>query len=329
MTDSIKAYLLEGTSDSITGSLTQLDTSQLPEGEVTIKVVYSSINYKDAMINQGVGGMVRTFPHVPGVDFSGEVISDSSGRFQPGDQVSVTGQGTGISHFGGYAEQARVPADWVVKLPAGLDAREASILGTAGLTAMLAVIALENNGLTPEKGPVLVTGSTGGVGSVAIDILAGAGYEVVASSGKADMHEYLKKLGASRVVSREEVVEEAPKVLLKEQWAAAVDQVGGPTTEYLVRAVQHGGSVALTGMTHGVKINTTVYPFILRNVGLLGIDSVNCPMEKRKAAWEKLATTHKPRFLNDIAKEISLEGLPSALEEILAGGAKGRYLVKI
>jgi putative YhdH/YhfP family quinone oxidoreductase len=329
MKDAMQAYVLEGSPDAVSGSVKSLETSRLPDGDVTIRVRCSDINYKDAMAAAGVGKMVRAFPHVPGIDLAGEVEADRTGRFKPGDKVLVTGYDMGIGWFGGYAQYARVPAAWVVPLPAGLTFTEAMSLGTAGFTAMLALLALERNGVKPEQGPVLVTGATGGVGSIAVDLLASAGYAVVGSSGKADMRDYLLRIGAREVVSREEVVDESPKVLLKERWAAAVDNVGGKTLETVLRSIRIGGSVALTGNVHGNAVATTVLPFILRGVNLLGIDSVNCPMPERLEAWSRLAGKGKPRHLGEIAHPIALAELGPRLKEILGGGARGRYLLNI
>jgi len=329
MNEKMKAFVLEGTPEEVSGSVQTLSTGQLPEGDVTIRVSYSGINFKDAMVSQGVGKMVRAFPHIPGVDLAGEVVSDGTGTYSAGARVLVTGYNLGIGHWGGYAEYARVPVGWVVPLPEGLTDEEAMTLGTAGFTAMLSVLALERNGVLPGQGPVLVTGATGGVGSIAIDILARGGYEVAASSGKADMHDFLTKLGAKQILSREDVVDDSGKVMLKESWAGAIDNAGGGTLEYLLRSVRTGGSVALTGLVHGHAFSSTVYPFILRGVNLLGIDSVNCPMEPRLEAWRRLAGDLKPAHLGDIAHVIGLEALPDKLKEILAGGAKGRYVLKL
>ncbi|MDH4248625.1 MAG: acryloyl-CoA reductase [Deltaproteobacteria bacterium] len=329
MKDTMQAYVLEGGADAVRGELKTLPTANLPAGEVTIRVQCSGINFKDAMISHGVGRMVRTFPHIPGVDLAGEVVQDTTGKFKPGSAVLVTGYDLGVAHWGGYAEFARVPAAWVVPLPRGLSAREAMTLGTAGFTAMLAIMALERNGLKPEQGPVLVTGATGGVGSIAVDILAGAGYTVAASSGKADMHGFLKTLGASEILSREAVVDATPKVMLKERWAGAVDNAGGKTLEYLLRTVKGWGSVALTGLVHHHEFSTTVYPFILRGVNLLGIDSVNCAMPLRLDAWARLAGRNRPAHLKEIGHVIDLAALPGKLKEILDGGARGRYVVRI
>jgi acrylyl-CoA reductase (NADPH) len=329
MKESIRAYVLEGSADHVSGRLRDVPSANLPAGDVTVRVTYSSINYKDAMIAAGVGRMVRNFPHVPGVDLAGEVREDRRGTLKPGEKVLVTGYDLGVGWFGGYAEYAKVPGEWVVPLPKGLTDWEAMALGTAGFTAMLALMALERNGLGPERGPVLVTGATGGVGSIAIDLFAGAGYSVAASSGKPDMRPFLEKLGAAQILTREEVNDSSPKVLLKETWAGAVDNAGGDTLSYLLRTTQTGGSVALCGLVQGNQLHATVYPFILRGVNLLGIDSVNCPMEQRLRAWERLAGPNKPRNLREIGRTIGLDDLPRCLKEILSGGARGRYIVQL
>jgi putative YhdH/YhfP family quinone oxidoreductase len=329
MNESMRAYVLEGTPDAVQGTVKTLPTANLPAGDVTIQVEYSGVNYKDAMIHAGVGKMVRKLPHVPGVDLAGTVVSDTSGKFKAGAPVLVTGYDLGVAHWGGYAEFARVPAAWVVPLPAGLTAQETMILGTAGFTAMLAVLALERNGLKPALGPVLVTGATGGVGCIAVDILARAGYQVAASSGKPDMKDFLTTLGASQILTREQVVDTSGKVFLKDQWAGAVDNVGGQTLEYLLRSLKLSGSVALTGLVQGHAFSGTVYPFILKGVNLLGVDSVNCPMEPRLEAWRLLGGPRKPPHLKEIGHEIALADLPAKLKEILGGGARGRYVVKV
>lgn len=329
MNDSMRAYVLEGSADALQGSLKTLPTSSLPAGDVTIQVEYSGINYKDAMVHAGAGKMVRKFPHVPGIDLAGKVVSDTSGKFKPGAPVLVTGYDLGIGHWGGYAEFARVPAGWVVPLPSSLTAQEAMVIGTAGFTAMLAVLAMERNGLKPASGPVLVTGATGGVGAIAVDILAKGGYEVAVSSGKPDMKDFLTTLGAKQILSREQVVDTSGKVFLKDQWAGAIDNVAGATLEYLLRSMKVSGSVALTGLVLGNAFSGTVYPFILKGVNLLGIDSVNCPMEPRLEAWKQLAGARKPPHLKEIGHAIALDDLPAKLKEILEGGARGRYVVKV
>jgi putative YhdH/YhfP family quinone oxidoreductase len=329
MKEQIRANVLDGTPDAVHGGLKTIPSASLPSGEVTIQVHFSGINYKDAMVAAGAGKMVRKFPHVPGIDLAGTVESDSTGKFKSGTPVLVTGYDLGIGAWGGYAELARVPAGWVVPLPPGLALKEAATLGTAGFTAMLAVMALERNGLKPAQGPVLVTGATGGVGSIAVDILARAGYTVAVSSGKPDMKEFLTKLGASQILSRADVTDASGKVMLKEQWAGAVDNAGGTTLEYLLRTVKGWGSVALTGLVSSPQFSASVYPFILRGVNLLGIDSVNCPMEVRLEAWRLLAGARKPRHLDDIAHPIGMDDLSAKLKEILAGNARGRYVLKV
>jgi acrylyl-CoA reductase (NADPH) len=329
MKEQIRAFVLDGTPDAVQGSVTTLPSSSLPPGEVTIQVHFSGINYKDAMVANGVGKMVRKFPHIPGVDLAGTVESDTTGHFKAGTSVVVTGFDLGVGAWGGYAEAARVPAGWVVPLPPGLSLKDAATIGTAGFTAMLAVMALERNGLKPSQGPVMVTGATGGVGSIAVDILARAGYTVAVSSGKPDMKEFLTKLGASQIVSRADVTDASGKVMLKDTWAGAIDNAGGTTLEYLLRTVKYGGSVALTGLVNDAKFAGTVYPFILRGVNLLGIDSVQCPMDARLEAWRLLAGTRKPRHLDDIGHVIGMDELPAKLKDILAGNARGRYVLKV
>jgi acrylyl-CoA reductase (NADPH) len=329
MQDTMQAYVLEGPPEAVRGAVTTIETAKLPPGDVTIRVSHSSINYKDAMISHGVGRMVRAFPHIPGVDLAGTVTEDRSGRFQAGASVLVTGYSLGVGHFGGYAEYARVPADWVVPLPAGLSAQEAMAIGTAGFTAMMSLQALERNGLTPGQGPVLITGATGGVGSCAVSILSRAGYEVTAVTGKADMHPFLQSLGATQILAREDVVDSSGKVLLKELWAGAIDSVGGATLEYLLRTTRGFGGVALTGLVQSHAFAGTVYPFILRGVNLLGIDSVNCPMPTRVECWHRLSGDLKPLHLGEIGHLIPLAELPAKLKEVLDGGARGRYVVAL
>ncbi|MCM3630492.1 acryloyl-CoA reductase [Paenibacillus glycanilyticus] len=310
-------------------SIKNLTAADLPEGEVTIRVAYSSVNYKDGMV--GIQGrMVKNYPHVPGIDLSGTVTESSDSRYQPGDQVIVTSYGLGIAHYGGYSEIARVPAGWVVPLPEGLTLREAMILGTAGFTAALSVQRLEDNGLTPDKGQVVVAGASGGVGSVAVNILAKRGYEVTASTGRLSEEGYLKELGAAHVIHRDELTESEKRPIRRPQWAAAVDPVGGKTLSYLLSTLQYGGSVATSGLTGGVEIETSVYPFILRGVNWLGIDSVECPMELRRRVWERLAADLKPTMLSTtIVNEITLDELPEELARILQGQVRGRTIVKL
>lgn len=323
-----KALMLDVNEGKTESNIKELTLNDLPDGEVTIKVAYSSINFKDGLATIP-NRIVKTYPFIPGIDLAGIVAESRDSRFKEGDEVIVTSYGLGVSHFGGFSEMARVPADWVVKLPKGLSLKEAMILGTAGFTAGLSVVQLEKNGLSRDKGHVLVTGATGGVGSVAVDILAGLGYEVAASTGKESEHEYLRKLGASEILTRSDVISEENAPLLKQRWAGAVDPVGGKTLEYLLKTVKYGGSVALSGLTGGTDFAGTVYPFILRGINLLGIDSVFCPMEIREPLWNRLGSDLKPKKLMDeIVTEVSLEEVPSYLGEILQGQVRGRTVVK-
>ncbi len=308
-------------------SIRELAIDDLPAGDVTVKVAYSSVNYKDGLAAIPNGRIVSTYPFVPGIDLSGTVVSSNDSRFREGDQVIVTSYGLGVSHYGGFSQYARVPADWIVRLPDGLSLKEAMIYGTAGFTAALSVQRLEENGLRPEKGPILVTGATGGVGSLAVSMLAHKGYEVVASTGKEAEHEYLKTLGAQTIINRSELTPEDIRPLGKQRWAGAIDPVGGNTLAYLISTMQYGSSIAVSGLTGGVEVPTTVHPFILRSVNVLGIDSVNCPMDIRAQLWNRMAGDLKPRHLLEAHKEITLQELPEALGQILQGKMRGRTVV--
>ncbi|MBO8173082.1 MAG: acryloyl-CoA reductase [Bacillaceae bacterium] len=302
----------------------------LPGGDVTIRVAYSSVNYKDGLATVPNGGIVRNYPFIPGIDLAGTVVDSKNSRFKEGDEVLITGYELGVSHFGGFSQYARVPADWIVPLPKGLTLKEAMAIGTAGFTAALSVKHLEDHGLNPDKGTVIVTGATGGVGSTAVSILAGEGYHVAASTGKESEHDYLRSLGAREILSREDVTDQTGKPLQKQLWAGAVDPVGGKTLAYLLATTKYGGSVAVSGLTGGPKLNTTVFPFILRGVNLLGIDSVYCPMEERLEIWDRLASDWKPaRLLDDISHEVTLDELPDTLASILKGQIRGRTIVKL
>lgn len=303
----------------------------LPTGEVTIRVAYSGINYKDGLAVTPNGNIVRSYPFIPGIDLSGKVIRSEDTRFREGDSVLVTGYGLGVTHFGGYSEYARVPADWVVPLPAGLTLREAMIIGTAGFTAALSLYRLQAYGLTPEQGPVAVTGATGGVGSMAVAIMASLGYEIAAGTGKPEAAEYLRGLGASHVYSRDEIAGAADKPLQRERWAGAVDPVAGPGLAGLLGAVRYGGAVAVSGLTGGAKVSAAIYPFILRGVSLLGIDSVLCPHPIRMELWRRLAAEWRPRCGYDqlLAAETQLDDVREGLASILRGEIRGRILVKI
>ena len=325
----MRAYVVDKVDDQVQGQITTMPVEQLPAGDVTIEVEYSSLNYKDGLASTGQGGVVRNYPHIPGIDVAGVVVESQDASLASGDRVLITGYDLGVAHYGGYAEYVRVPASWVVKAPDGLSNFEAMALGTAGFTAAMCLLAMERNGSTPDQGPVLVTGATGGVGSVAVNILAQKGYTVAASTGKADQHDYLRDLGASEILSRDDVslTDERPRPLLKGTWAGAVDTVGGSTLSYLTRTTDYCGNIALCGLVGGPNFNGTVIPFLLRGVNLLGIDSVMCPMPYRQDIWQRLATDLKPRNLEQIGQVISLDELPGAIGDILQGKVKGRLLV--
>jgi putative YhdH/YhfP family quinone oxidoreductase len=330
MSEKFNAFVLNKGEGGFSAGVQQLTLDDLPEGDVTVRVQYSSVNFKDGLACLPESPVVGIYPMVPGIDLAGTVVESSNPRFTVGQEVLAIGRALGVSQFGGYAEYARLSSDWVEPLPAGLTLREAMALGTAGFTAGLSIQRLEDNGLKPGDGPVLVTGATGGVGSVAVNMLAGLGYEVAASTGKASEHTYLKELGASKILSREEVSAQSDNPLEAELWAGAVDPVGADTTGYLLRTTRYGGSVATCGLTGGFAINTTVMPFIIRGVNLLGIDSVQCPADVRAAVWKRLGTDLKPKHLAEsIANEIGLEDIPSVTGTILAGGVKGRTIVRI
>ncbi|MEP6871636.1 MAG: oxidoreductase [Anaerolineaceae bacterium] len=325
-----RALVVNKTDGAFSVAVQQLEEAQLPAGDVTIRVEWSSVNYKDGLACSPTGRVVRSYPMVPGVDLAGAVVSSSDSRYSAGDKVIVTGFDLGVAHPGGFAELARVPADWVLPLPPGLTTKESMAIGTAGLTAALSVDALERNGLRKEQGTVIVTGATGGVGSTAVSMLAQLGYTVAASTGKESEHEFLRGLGATEILSRADVSAESNRPMETERWAAAVDPVGGATTAYLLRTTQYGGSVAVSGLTGGGTVHTTVFPFILRGVNLLGIESVSCPMGVRLRMWNRLGTDLKPHGLMDsIAVETNLEGVASVAEQILAGQVRGRTLVRV
>ena len=330
MPSTFKAFVVNKTNDNFTANIQELVRTDLPAGEVLVRVAYSSVNYKDGLASIPDGKIVRTYPFVPGIDLSGTVVESSDPNYKAGDEIIATSYGLGVSHYGGFSEYARIKAAWVVPLPQGLSLKEAMALGTAGFTAALSVHQLQKNGLTPANGPVLITGATGGVGSIAISILKKLCYTLAASTGKAEEHTYLNSLGVDEILSRDETSAESTRPMEKERWAAAIDAVGGSTLAYLLRSTKYGGSVAACGNTGGVSVNTTVFPFILRGVNLLGIDSVNCPMELRRTLWQQLATEYKPAHLvGSISKEVTLEELPSVLSTILQGGIRGRTIVRV
>ncbi|MCH8045925.1 MAG: YhdH/YhfP family quinone oxidoreductase [Planctomycetes bacterium] len=305
----------------------QLDLDQLPDADVLVRVRYSSLNYKDALAASGHPGVVRTFPHVPGVDAAGTVVEDVTGSFSPGSEVIVTGYDLGGAHWGGYAEYIRVPVGWLVPLPAGLSLEESMILGTAGFTAAQSVQALIHHAVGPQSGPVVVTGASGGVGCLSVAILARLGYEVVAVTGKPDAHDFLRQLGAAHVIGRDEVTDDGRKPLLAERWAGGVDTVGGAVLTNLLRSTQHRGCVTACGLVAGTDLPLSVYPFILRGVTLAGIDSAQCPMAARREIWTKLAGEWKPDDLASLATRIDLSQLDEKIADILAGSIRGRVLV--
>jgi acrylyl-CoA reductase (NADPH) len=328
--DEFPAFLSTKRDDHVDRGPAQLAADDLLEGEVTIRVDWSSINYKDALATIPQGNVARISPLVPGIDIAGEVVASDHAQFAPGSSVIATGFDLGVSHHGGWARYARVPAAWVVPLADGLTARQAMSLGTAGLTAGMSIHALEAHGVTADAGPVLVLGASGGVGSTAVGALATAGYEVHAATGKADEHDYLKGLGAAEVLDRDEVTAESKRPLESQRWAATVDPIGGAGTAYALRTTRYGGAVAVSGLTAGTKLDTTVLPFILRGVSLLGIDSAQTSQELRRTVWDRLATDLRPRGLDDaIAREVDLDGIEPVLDALLKGQAVGRTVVRL
>ncbi|WP_257296546.1 MDR family oxidoreductase [Endozoicomonas sp. YOMI1] len=323
-----KALVLNQQDNNTVASTEQLDESTLPAGDVIVAVDYSSLNYKDGLAITGKGKIIRDFPMVPGIDYAGQVISSSDDRYQPGDSVILTGWGVGENHWGGMAEKASVPANYLVSMPAGLDSRKAMIIGTAGLTAMLCVMALEDAGITPEKGEILVTGASGGVGSVAITLLDQLGYQVVAASGRPENSDWLKSIGADRVIDRAELLEPA-RPLEKQLWAGAIDSVGSKVLAKVLAQVDYQGAVAACGLAGGFDLPTTVMPFILRGVKLLGVDSVMCPIEKRIQAWNRIAELLPESYYNEAAKEVELDAVPELAEAITNGQVTGRTLIKL
>jgi putative YhdH/YhfP family quinone oxidoreductase len=330
MSDSFKALLVEQPEPKrFTRSVVTRSIDDLPAGELVVRVRWSSLNYKDALSATGHPGVTRNFPHTPGIDAAGEVVSDASGRFQAGEQVIVTGFDLGMETDGGYGQLIRIPAAWALPLPAGLTLRDAMIIGTAGLTAALSVHALRTHGLAPGSGEVLVTGATGGVGCVAVALLSRLGFQVTAATGKPEAADFLRGLGAAAVIAREEVTANGERPMLKERWAGVVDCVGGDTLAAAVKATRYGGAVTCCGLVGSIDLNLNVYPFILRGVSLLGIDSVQCPMALRTAVWNHLASDWKLPQLNTLAQECPLEGLEANIAAILKGLSQGRTLVRL
>ncbi|MDD9716435.1 acryloyl-CoA reductase [Dinoroseobacter sp. PD6] len=315
--------------DKPVAAVEEITADDLPAGEVTVDVEFSTVNYKDGLCIGPGGGLVRNYPHVPGIDFAGTVASSDDDRYAPGDKVVLTGWRVGEAHWGGYAEQARVKADWLVPLPQGLTTRQAMAVGTAGFTAMLAVMALEDHGLAPGQGPVLVTGAAGGVGSVATAILAAKGYEVAGVTGRPETAEYLKSLGATQIVAREEVAETVKRPLESETWSGCVDAVGGAMLARVLGQMKYGASVAAVGLAGGAGLPATVIPFLLRGVNLLGIDSVMQPYENRMRAWKEIAEHLPMDKLEAMIQPATLEDLPALGRDILKGQVKGRVVVDV
>ena len=324
-----KALLIEEQEGKVRSGLVDFDEGLLDAGNVTIRTAYSSVNYKDALAATGAGKIIRRFPCIGGIDLAGTVIESGDPRFKPGDEVIATSFDIGVAHHGGYAEIARVPGDWVVPLPAGLSLFEAMALGTAGFTAALGVVRMEENGLTPAKGPVIVTGATGGVGSLAVDMLARAGYHVVALTGKESEADYLRSLGAAEVMLRQELDLQKIRPLDRGRWAGAVDNLGGDVLAWIASTMLQGGTIASIGLAASMTLNTTVAPFILRGVSLLGIDSGYIGEPYRSGVWQRLAGDLRPPHLATMARQIGLDELPATFAEFIAGRAKGRVVVKV
>ncbi|MHB1375232.1 MAG: oxidoreductase [Thauera sp.] len=325
-----KAFLIDQDENrKVFSRMGTLTAEQLDAGEVTIRVHYSSINYKDALAATGAGKIIRRFPCVGGIDLCGEVVDSADARFKAGDQVIATSFDIGVAHHGGYAEYARVPAGWVVPLPAGLDLFEAMALGTAGFTAALGIVRMEDNGLAPANGPVIVTGATGGVGALAIDMLSQLGYHVVALTGKEAEGDYLKMLGAAEILLRSTIDFDKVRPLEAAKWAGAVDNVGGQILHWVLATMKQAGTVASIGNAASFNIDTTVFPFILRGVSLLGVDSGYMGFPTRQRVWDRLATDLKPRHLAAITRTIDFDALPGAFDDFIHGRVKGRTVVRV
>jgi acrylyl-CoA reductase (NADPH) len=325
--ETFKALVLEQQDGDVRADIRQMSTDELPEADVLVSVSYSTLNYKDGLALNGKARVVRSYPMVPGVDFVGTVVESQSPAFQPGDEVILNGWGVGERYWGGYAQMARVKSEWLVKLPEGLSAQQAMAIGTAGYTAMLCLMALEDHGLKPGGREVVVTGASGGVGSVAVAVMAKLGYEVVAVSGKAESHDYLRSLGAKEIVGREALSSDRP--LDKERWDGAVDTVGGAALGGVLRSMAHHSSVAACGNAGGIEFTTSVLPFILRGVNLLGIDSVMCPLEQRRTAWERLARELPTGAIDQMTRIVSLEELLDVSKQIIKGQVQGRIVVDL
>ncbi len=327
--DQFTALVLEEDDEhKVTAAIQTLPNDRLPEGAVTVGVEYSTLNYKDGMIVKGMGRLIRKYPHVPGIDFAGTVEASDSPDYKPGDRVVLTGWRVGEVHWGGFATRARVQAGWLVPLPEALSTEQAMAIGTAGFTAMLALMALEDHGLSPgSEGPVLVTGAAGGVGSIAVAVLANLGYQVAASTGRKETHDYLKALGAAEIVEREELATPPKGPLGSERWAAVIDNVGGPTLHTALATLRLWGSCAAVGLASGPGLETTVMPFLLRGINLLGIDSNLCPKERRLTAWDRLSRELPLDKLSDVTSTASLADLDDLAGKILQGQIQGRTVI--
>ena len=328
MIDKFKALVLTKANEKVEHQIRQLSVDDLPEGDVLVAVKYSSLNYKDCLAVAGRGKIVRQYPMIPGVDLTGEVLSSDSSEFQPGDEVLLTGWGVGERHWGGYTQQARLKSKWLIPLPEGLDGLKAMAIGSAGLTAMLCDMALEGQGVTPGQGTILVTGASGGVGGVAVALLAELGYSVAAVTGNRDNDDYLYQLGAKEIVNRSDL-EQPAQPLESQRWAGAIDTVGGKVLARLLAEMNYGGTVAATGLTGGSELNTTVMPFILRAIKMVGVEVTTCPTPLRKIAWDRLAKELPDDLLAQIYKIISLDEIPRFADDLLAGRVNGRVVVDL
>lgn len=328
MTDTFKAILVDKHEGMLTIDIADLSDKDLMDGDVTVGVEYSTLNYKDGLALTDKSPILRSYPMIPGVDFAGKVISSDNERYKPGDRVVLNGWGVGEGHFGGYAGHARVKSEWLVPLPDAISTKDAMAIGTAGYTSMLCVLALEKAGITPDRGDILVTGASGGVGSVAIAILAKLGYTVVAATGRMAEENYLKGLGAAQVIDRSELAT-PPKPLAKTRWAGAIDAAGSVTLANVLSQTGYGGVVAACGLAHGMDLPTSVAPFILRGVSLIGIDSVQRPYEDRVEAWDRLAKDLDPAKLQDMVTTISLDDVPEYAGKIVEGQVRGRVVIKL
>jgi len=326
--ETFQALVVDADGDRVITEIREQRIDDLPEGELLIRVHYSGVNYKDALACSKDGNVVRQYPFIPGIDLAGVVADSRSPAFRAGDEVFATGYELGVTHEGGFGGYARIPAAWALHVPRGLTLRETMMFGTAGLTAALSVAALQDNGIGPADGPILVTGASGGVGSLAVGMLTKLGYEVTASTGKPDMYGLLHKLGASEVIDRAAVFGDPSRPLQKQLWAGAVDCVGGSTLASILSRLRYGGAAAASGLTGGTGLPTTVLPFILRGVRLIGIDSVHVGAERRRQMWERLASTYRVDALHSLCSAIPLRGVPDAARTLLAGGARGRMIVE-